>query len=39
MATIIPISTNTMMAICVQTQNGDMAQTAYSGDWPGAGAG
>jgi hypothetical protein len=31
MATIIPISTNTTIAICVQIQNGDMAATAYSG--------
>jgi hypothetical protein len=30
MATTIPITTNTMIAICVQTQNGDMARRGYS---------
>jgi hypothetical protein len=29
MAMIIPTTTNTMMAICIQTQVGDMAETAY----------
>jgi hypothetical protein len=30
-ATTIPISTNTTIAICIQIQVGDMAQTAYPG--------
>jgi hypothetical protein len=29
MATIMPITTNTTMAICIQIQVGDMAETAY----------
>jgi hypothetical protein len=31
MATIIPITTNTTIATCVQIQNGDIARTAYFG--------
>ncbi len=31
MATTIPISTNTMIAICVQIQNGDMASNSVLG--------
>jgi hypothetical protein len=30
MATIIPASTNTTIATCVQIQNGDMRTTGYS---------
>jgi hypothetical protein len=30
-ATTIPIRTNTTIAICIQIQVGDMAQTAYLG--------
>jgi hypothetical protein len=35
MAMIIPITTNTMIATCVQIQNGDMAETAYFGRFGG----